>query len=118
MKFYIYLAGASKTDAALLMPCGGYQFIYDGTLNLHVLDGGPLSLERFNEAGADLARRWPSGTRFRAIPFVQPEPEEAPAGWAKEREALLASVASKEQLIADMAAARKRKTATAEQTAG
>lgn len=98
MRLLIILAGASKHDPALVMPCEGYQFLFDTVSNRHLLDGGPLTLERFNSAAADLAGRFdPDRSKYRITPQVE-EPGEVPAtasqceAWATERAELLAQI--------------------------
>lgn len=117
MQFYIYLLGACKGDAPLLMPCGSHQFHYIPELNRHVLDGKALTLERFNAAITELARQWPSGTRFKpvaeAVAVAMPETKEEPATWAQEKADLLATIASKEQLIAELTTRKPRAKAPA-----
>lgn len=76
MKLYIYLEGANKHSAALLMPCGSYQFLYDEETNRHLLDGEAITVERFNEAATYFARHWPE-TNFRAVPWIVAEEKRA-----------------------------------------
>lgn len=71
MLLYIVLDGASKHAAALIMPCGSYQFLYDSETNRHLLDGGPLTPERFNEAVAFFLRNWPESA-YQPLPWVVP----------------------------------------------
>lgn len=104
MKFYIALVGGTKHDAALLMPCGSYQFQWCPEVDRHVLDGGPVTLERFNEVTEDLARRWQhENSRFRWAPMIHGE-SEAPHDDAQIEE-LRRQLTSKDAIIADL---RKR----------
>jgi hypothetical protein len=75
-RFFIALSGGSKHDPSLLQPCGSYQFLYDADRNEHLLEGGALTLERFNEAAADMIRRWPSMSMYRLVPRVEMTPDE------------------------------------------
>lgn len=75
-RFYLALSGGSKHDPALLQPCGSYQFLFNAERNEHLLDGAEVSLERFNEAAADLIRRWPATSMYRVVPRVELDAEE------------------------------------------
>lgn len=103
-KFYLALSGGSKHDPALLQPCGSYQFLFHAERNVHLLDGGALTLERFNEASADLIRRWPSSSMYRVVPSVEVDLEET---------ILLERLESQERIIEELQRKLTRKLSRA-----